>query len=133
MPLSAMILAGEPTTSVVLAILHTLPLPRLVVAVVALVMILLVSTSLDSTTLIASAFSEPDLRPDELPSKRGRVFWAILLIIMPVALMFAEGSLSNVQSVSIVAGNPISIILFLATASFIKDGRAYLAGDPKKP
>ena len=132
MPLSAMVMAGEPTTSVVLATLHTLPLSRLVVAVVALVMILLVTTSMDSTTLIASAFSEPGLRVDELPSKRGRVFWAILLIVMPVALLFAEGSLNNVQSLAIVAGIPISVILFLATASFIKDGKAYLAETSKE-
>ena len=130
MPLSAAVMAGEDVTSVVLTILKTLPLPQLVVAAVAAVMILLITTSLDSTTLIASAFSEPYLKPDELPSKRGRVFWAILLIILPISLLFAEGSLSNVQSIAIIFALPISVILLLATASFIKDARRYLAGDP---
>ena len=132
MPLTDAVAAGEPATAVALQILKTLPLPKLVILLSALVMILLLTTSLDSTTLIAGAFSEPSLKPDELPSRKSRLFWAVLLIILPVALLFAEGSLDNIQSVAIIAALPLSVILGMCTVSFIKDGRAYLRESEEK-
>ena len=50
----------------------------------------------------------------------------IILILLPVALLFAEGSYNNMQSVAIIAALPISVVLILCTVSFIKDGRHYL-------
>ena len=55
-----------------------------------------------------------------------RVLGTILLIVLPVALLFAEGSYNNMQSVAIIAALPISVVLILCTVSFIKDGRHYL-------
>ena len=46
--------------------------------------------------------------------------------MLPVALLFAEGSYNNMQSVAIIAALPISVVLILCTVSFIKDGRHYL-------
>ena len=126
MPLMEAVAAGTPTTAVALEILHTLPLSWLVVALVAVVMILLLTTSMDSTALIAGAFSETGLKPEELPSRRGRLYWAMLLIVLPVALLFAEGSLDNIQSVAIIAALPLSVILILCMISFFKDCRVYL-------
>jgi len=82
---------------------------------------------MDSTALIVGAFSEPYLKTEELPDRRIRLFWSILLIILPIGLLFAQGSLENMQSVCIIAAIPLSVILILCLAAFFKDGRAYLA------
>ena len=136
MPLTAAVAAGAPTTMLALEILKTLPLPKLVIALSSIVMTLLLTTSMDSTALIAGAFSEPTLRTEELPSRRGRLFWAVLLIVLPLALLFAEGSLDNIQSVTIIAALPLSVILILCTVSFFKDSKVYLreqsSGDERK-
>lgn len=112
--------------SMVLAVLHTLPLGKIVCAVLAVVMVLFFTTSLDSVSLVTAAFCHRNLDPDDLPKKPVRLFWSILLIVMPIALLFAEGSLSNIQSVSVIAALPISFVLLIATASFIKDAKGYL-------
>ena len=50
--------------------------------------------------------------------------WCLLLILLPIALVFAESSMANLQSVSIIAAFPIAIVLILIIASFIKDAKS---------
>lgn len=53
--------------------------------------------------------------------------WCILLIVLPIMLIFAESSMSNLQSVSIVSAFPIGIVILLIALSFLKDGNKYLS------
>ena len=54
-------------------------------------------------------------------------FGFILLILLPIALLFAESSMNNLQSVSIVAAFPIGAVIVMITASFMKDAKVYLS------
>ena len=60
-----------------------------------------------------------------------KLFWAILLIMLPIALIFSEGSMNNLQTVSIIAAFPIAAVICLIIASFIKDAKGYLARTPE--
>ena len=51
----------------------------------------------------------------------------ILLILLPIALLFAESSMNNLQSVCIVAAFPIGAVIVMITASFMKDAKEYLS------
>ena len=55
-----------------------------------------------------------------------KFFWAVLLIMLPIALIFSESGMANLQSVSIIAAFPIGIVIIMIIASFIKDARSYL-------
>ena len=55
-----------------------------------------------------------------------RVFWAVLFILFPIALIFSDGTLANLQSVSIIAAFPIGIIIILVIVSFFKDANKFL-------
>ena len=61
-----------------------------------------------------------------MPHKGIQLLWCILLILLPIALVFAESSMSNLQSVSIVAAFPVAAVIVLIIASFIKDAGMYL-------
>lgn len=61
-----------------------------------------------------------------MPHKGIQLLWCILLILLPIALVFAESSMSNLQSVSIVAAFPIAAVIVLIVSSFIKDADDYL-------
>ena len=52
--------------------------------------------------------------------------WCILLILLPIALLFADSSMSNLQSVSIVAAFPIGAVIVLIALSFMKDAKKYI-------
>ena len=52
--------------------------------------------------------------------------WCILLILLPIALVFSDSSMSNLQSVSIIAAFPIGAVIVLITLSFLKDAKKYM-------
>ena len=110
----------------VIEVIRTLPLYRVVLIVLVLSMIAFYATSFDSITLVASQYSYKELAEGQEAGKRMKLFWAILLIMLPIALIFSEGSMNNLQTVSIIAAFPIGIVIMLIIASFIKDANAYL-------
>jgi len=61
------------------------------------------------------------LSNDEKPGTGITLLWCLLLIVLPIALVFSESSMSNIQSVSIISAFPIGIIMILMIAGFLKD------------
>ena len=114
----------------IIAILHTLPAFRVVMVLIIVSMIAFYATSFDSITLVAAAYSYKRLEDDTEVSGRMKFFWALLLIMLPIALIFSEGSMNNLQTVSIIAAFPIAAVICLIIASFIKDAKGYLARTP---
>ena len=110
----------------IIMILEQLPLSKLVLILLVLCMVTFYSTSFDSIALVASAYSYKQLGNDQTPDKRVKLFWAVFLIFLPIALIFSESSMVNLQSVSIIAAFPVGIIMVLIIASFFKDARLYL-------
>ena len=110
----------------IVSIIKTMPCAPLVMIVVLFTMIAFYATSFDSIALTASCYSYHILNEGEQPHKIVQLMWCILLILLPVALLFAESSMSNLQSVSIVAAFPIGIVIVMIAASFLKDASLYL-------
>lgn len=114
---------------IIIEIIKTLPCYQFVLVVLILSMIAFYATSFDSITLVASSYSYKNMRGDEMASKKMKLFWAMLLILLPIALIFSESSMNNIQSVSIIAAFPVGIVIILIIASFIKDARKYIDND----
>ena len=102
-------------------IIRTLPFSSVILALVLLTMIAFYATSFDSIALIASCYSYHKLKTDTEPHKIIQLMWCILLILLPIALIFSESSMSNLQSVSIIAAFPLGMIIILIILSFFKD------------
>ena len=81
---------------------------------------------------VASCYSYKKLGENEMPHKGIQLIWCILLIVLPIALIFSESSMSNLQSVSIIAAFPIGIVIVLITASFMKDAKKFLEEQKEK-
>lgn len=110
----------------VIAIIKTLPAHWIVLVLLVVSMIAFYATSFDSITLVASAYSYKEFQDGEEVSGTMKLFWAILLIMLPIALIFSDGSMSNLQTVSIIAAFPIGMVIVLIIASFIKAAKGYL-------
>ena len=110
----------------VIAIIGTLPLSKAVLALIAVSMIAFYATSFDSITLVASAYSYRKLDEGAEAGKRMKFVWAIALILLPIALIFSDGTMNNLQTVSIIAAFPIGAVIVLIIASFIKDAKNYI-------
>lgn len=110
----------------IVSIIKTMPGAPVIMVVVLLTMIAFYATSFDSIALTASCYSYHTLKDDEQPNKGIQLMWCILLILLPIALLFAESSMNNLQSVSIVAAFPIGAVIVMIAVSFMKDAKKYM-------
>ena len=119
--------AGGDLAQSILAILETLPLHTLGLILLAVTMIAFYATTFDALTHVVASYSYRELPSGADPDKRIRAYWAVLFILLPMALIFSESSMSNLQSVSIIGAFPMGIILLIIVASFFTDARRYLS------
>lgn len=110
----------------ILMIFDTLPLPALALLLLVITMIAFYSTTLDGITYVASSYSYNRISADEEPSHKIRAFWSVMLILLPIALIFAGNTLYSLQGVTIIAAFPVGILLILIVWSFFKDGRNWI-------
>ncbi len=117
----------------IISIVNTLPCAKLILVIIILTMIAFYATSFDSIAYTASCYSYHKLGEDEAPHKSIQLLWCILLIILPIALVFSDSSMSNIQTVSIIAAFPLGIVMIMMVVSFFKDAKNYLnKGDSSK-
>lgn len=112
--------------ALIVSMMKSMPCAEFIMIVVLAAMIAFYATSFDSIALTAACYSYKKLGDDEQPHKAIQLMWCLLLIMLPIALLFAESSMSNLQSVSIVAAFPIGIVIIMIAASFVKDAKKYL-------
>lgn len=110
----------------IISIINTLPCAPLVLILLLLTMTAFYATSFDSIALTAACYSYHKLDENEQPHKGIEFMWCVLLILLPIALVFSESSMNNLQSVSIVAAFPIGIVMILIVLSFLKDAKQYM-------
>lgn len=112
--------------STIAAIIKTLPFAPFVLILLAVTMIAFYATSFDAIALVASSYSYRELEETEEPHTGIKVFWSILLILLPIALLFSDSSMANLQTVSIIAAFPITVIILLIILSFFKEAKKNL-------
>ncbi len=113
----------------IVSIINSMPMSTMVACLVFLTMVAFYATSFDSIAYIASCYSYYELKENEEPHKIIQFMWCILLILLPIALVFSNSSMTNLQSVSIIAAFPIAVIILLITISFLKDAEDYVSKD----
>ena len=118
--------------ALILNIVHSMPASSLIMVWILLCMIFFYATSFDSIAYTAACYSYKKLEEDEKPHNLITFLWCILLIVLPIALVFSESSMSNIQSVSIISAFPIGIIMIIMIWSFIKDAKKYMEEIPEK-
>ena len=116
----------------IMNIIDTMPGSTFILILILLCMIAFYATSFDSIAYTAACYSYRRLDEDEKPHSLIILLWCILLIVLPVALVFSESSMNNIQSVSIISAFPIGIIMILMIWSFFKDAKNYMEERKKK-
>ena len=112
--------------ALILNIIQTMPCAEFILVLTLLCMIAFYATSFDSIAYTAACYSYKKLGENEHPHMIITLLWCILLIVLPIALVFSESSMGNIQSVSIISAFPIGIIMIIMIWSFIKDAKKYM-------
>jgi len=118
--------APESISNIIIGIFETLPFPSVILILLVVNMVIFYATTFDALTMVVSCYSHKKLDPGQEPSKKVRAFWAILLIMFPIGLIFSDSALQSLQSVAIIAAFPIGIIICTIVASFFKDASKFL-------
>ena len=116
----------------ILSIVDTMPAGNLILIWTLLCMVAFYATSFDSIAYTAACYSYKKIEENEKPHAMITLLWCLLLIVLPIALVFSESSMSNIQSVSIISAFPIGIIMIMMIWSFLKDIKAYIAEEQLK-
>ena len=110
----------------IMSIIDTMPGSTFILILTLVCMIAFYATSFDSIAYTAACYSYRGLGENEKPHSMITLLWCLLLIVLPIALVFSESSMNNIQSVSIISAFPIGIIMILMIWSFIKDAGSYM-------
>lgn len=124
--------ANEDAYALILCIINTMPCAKVILGITVLCMIAFYATSFDSIAYTASCYSYKYLEENERPHKLIEFLWCVLLIVLPIALVFSESSMNNIQSVSIISAFPIGIIMIIMILGFFKDVEAYMNSPSEK-
>ena len=110
----------------IINIIKTMPGSTFILIITMICMIAFYATSFDSIAYTAACYSYKKLGENEKPNAMITLLWCLLLIVLPIALVFSESSMNNIQSVSIISAFPIGIIMIIMIWSFFKDAGSYL-------
>ena len=107
--------------STVITILSQLPIPEVISAsVFTLMLILFLATSLDSASFSLAAVVTTNLKEGDSPKPAFRLFWCVLLALIPLALMFAGAPLSAIQTVCLATAIPFAFVIILFAVKSLK-------------
>lgn len=110
----------------ILSIVDTMPGSSIILLLTMLCMIMFYATSFDSIAYTAACYSYKHILENERPHSLITLLWCVLLIVLPIALLFSESSMNNIQSVSIISAFPIGIIMILMIWGFLKEAGKHI-------
>jgi BCCT family betaine/carnitine transporter len=106
--------AGAPAA--IVGVLGTLPLSSFAILIFTLVCIIFAATSYDSASYTLAASATKSLAPEDHPDRGHRVFWAFLLGLLPITLVYM-GGLKPLQSAVTLASVPLYAVTVILTIS----------------
>ncbi|MDO4287856.1 MAG: BCCT family transporter [Eubacterium sp.] len=114
------ILNTESPQQVISEVIMALPFGKIVLFVWFVAGLMLLVTTLDSAVFTLSAVSLKNLKGDEVPPKGLKLFWAVMIAAIPLALMFAKAPLDSLKSAIILSALPVSVTLIFCLISLFK-------------
>jgi len=116
----AKILASGTAAKACVAIWSTLPLGKFMLALLAVVAYLSMTTLVNSSVYTMAMVTTKKMSGDEEPAPWNRVFWALAMGVVIVVLL-SLNRFKPVQTMTVVSSVPILVIATLVIVSFMRD------------
>jgi BCCT family betaine/carnitine transporter len=114
------ILTEQGGESAVEALLLGLPVGKLFLAVYLFIMAVFCASHMDAAAYAVAATSTRNLQEGDDPTPTHRLFWAITLTLVPLAMLFAKASLSTMKTAVVLTAIPFTVILLVKVYGFFK-------------
>lgn len=113
--------SGQSYASAIVGLMSTIHWSKIVMSLVFISMTAFYASTFDALTLVVAQYTCKEYT--ETPPKFNRVLWCVVLILLPIALIFTGGTLESLQSLSIIAALPLSLIFLRVIYIFFKNIR----------
>lgn len=110
-------LGGE---SAVEQLLVALPMGKVFLAVYLFIMAVFCASHMDAAAYAVAATSTRNLQEGDDPTPTHRLFWAITLTLVPLAMLFAKASLSTMKTAVVLTAIPFMLILMVKVYGLFK-------------
>lgn len=108
------IMEEQGTSQVITDVVLTLPLGKIILFVWAVVAIIFLATTLDSSSYTLATTTTKGIKEGDEPSRVFKLFWAIMLAVVPCTLLFAGADLKAFQSMATLTAVPIAVLVIIA-------------------
>lgn len=82
--------------------------------------VIFLAAHMDAVGYAVSATCSKGLREGEDPSPRTRLFWCVMLTLLPLAIIFSKAPLDTMKTATVVTALPFIIIILIQTFGLIK-------------
>ncbi len=114
------ILTEQGGESAVQALIMSLPVGKLFLAVYLFIMAVFCASHMDAAAYAVAATSTRNLKEGDDPSPTHRLFWCVTLTLVPLAMLFAKASLSTMKTAVVLTAIPFTLILLVKVYGFFK-------------
>jgi len=101
-------------------LLDHLPAGRAVMAFFLAVMVVFLAAHMDAVGYAVSATCTRDLEEGEDPAPADRLFWCVMLTLVPLAMIFAKAPLNTMKTAVIVTAIPFALIILVKVYGLLK-------------
>lgn len=101
-------------------LLLKLPAGMLFLCVFLFLMVVMMASHMDAVAYAMAATSTRNLAEGQDPSRGMKLFWCVILTLIPLAILYTNAPLSTVKTSAVMTGLPFLIILLITFVGFLK-------------
>lgn len=116
---AASILSEQGQAAAIVAILQTMPFPEIMMAILAILCFIFMATTVDSSSFVAAELSTKSNLVGAYASRGLRMLWALVAAAITFVLL-QVGGFSAVQTLALLVGLPLSIVMVMVIISALK-------------
>ncbi|MER2474406.1 BCCT family transporter [Photorhabdus laumondii] len=105
--------------TVVHQLLKALPLGQLFLAAYLIIMMIFLASHMDAVAYTLAATSTRNLSEGQDPSRNLRLFWCVVITLIPLSILFTQASLETMKTTVVLTALPFLVILLIETYGFI--------------
>ncbi len=114
-----MLAAGQDTKAII-DVVRTLPFSSIFMILFCVVSVLFLATTLDGAAYTMASTSTVGLKENEDPHPFLRLFWCIMLALVPLTMIFIGADLNTIKTAAILTGVPILFIMIIMIVGWAK-------------
>ncbi|AXY57388.1 BCCT family transporter [Acinetobacter chinensis] len=101
-------------------LLNMLPAGTVMMWVFLIIMVIFLAAHMDAVGYAVSATCSQNLAEGQDPSRNIRLFWCVMLTLVPLAMIFSKAPLDTMKAATVVCALPFIVIILVQTFGLVK-------------